>query len=299
MLNVNQNNNKAMSKVLVTGATGHLGKATIEHLVQRTSANQHVAFARDESKAKDLLAKGIEVRYGNFDDVDSLDKAMQGIDKVLLISTVDHHRYQQHRNVVDAAKRAGVTHIGYTSAAIQEVSTSLVKSHLESHFQTEDHIKESGLSYSIFRNTLYADIIPMYVGEKVFERGIYLPAGDGKVAYALRSEMGEAMANALLQSSEQNNTYELTGNVLYSYHDIAQAFSHMAGKTVTYTDADASTFPDKLRQLGLPDRTIAIASGFAADIKNHQYEFMTNDLERLLGRKPANLQEALSLIYAS
>jgi NAD(P)H dehydrogenase (quinone) len=288
-----------MSKILVTGSTGHLGKATIEHLVQRTSADQHVAFARNESKTKDLLAKGIEVRYGNFDDVDSLDKAMRGIDKVLLVSTVDHHRYQQHRNVVDAAKRAGVTHIGYTSAAIKEISTSQVKSHLESHFQTEDYIKASGLSYSIFRNTLYADVIPMYVGEKVFERGIYLPAGDGKVAYALRSEMGEGMANALLQSSKQSNIYELTGNELYSYHDIAQVFSQIADKTVTYTNADASTFPDKLRQLGLPDRTISIASGFATDIRNHQYEFITNDLEKLLERKPATLLQALRLIYAS
>ncbi len=286
-----------MSKLLITGATGRLGTATIKQLLQKTSADKMAAFARDEHKAKDLIAKGVEVRYGNFDDPDSLEKAVQGMDKVLLISTVDDHRYQQHKNVVDAAKKAGVRHIAYTSGVLKDVNASPLKNHLKSHFQTEDYIKESGLSYTIFGNTLYADMIPVYVGDKVFETGIYLPAGNGKVPFALRREMGEAAANALLQEGYENKIYQITGSELYSYEDVAQVLSEISGKTVRYIKADMTTFEEQLKQSGAADRMISIVSGFNTDIKNHQYEMVSNDLENLLGRKPATLKEALKEIY--
>src|SRR5699024_114865 len=140
---------KEMSKLLITGATGHLGGATIKQLLQKTSADNIVAFARDENKAKDLIEKGIEVRYGNFDDTASLEKAVQGIDKVLLVSTVDHNRFQQQKNVVDEAKKTGVKHVAYTSGVLKDVDASPLKDHFKSHFQTEEYMKASGLSYTI------------------------------------------------------------------------------------------------------------------------------------------------------
>ncbi len=286
-----------MSKLLITGATGHLGTATIRQLLQKTSADKIVAFARDEHKAKDLIAKGVEVRYGNFDDPDSLEKAVQGIDKVLLISTVDIHRYQQHKNVVDAAKKAGVRRIAYTSGVLKDVHASPLKNHLKSHFQTEDYIKESGLSYTIFGNTLYAEVIPMYIGDKVFETGIYLPAGNGKVPFALRREMGEATANALLQDGSENKIYHLTGGKLYSYRDVAKVLTEISGKTVRYVEAKRTTFEEQLKQAKVSDMMISIVSGFNTDIKNQQYEIVSDDLENLLGRKPATLKEALTEIY--
>ncbi len=285
-----------MSKILITGATGNLGKATIERLLQMVPANQIVGFGRDENKNDDL-ANRIEMRYGDFDDIPSVDHAMKDVAKVLLISTVDHHRYQQHRNVIDAAKRAGVKHISYTSVAINNVSASLVRSHMESHVQTEDYIKSSGLSYIIFRNSLYADVIPMYVGEQVFEKGIYLPAGNGKVAFALRTEMGEGIANAMMQKGDDSRIYQITGGELYSFSDVARALSEMSGRAIAFVDADPSTFQEKLKQLGVPDRIIAIVSGFAGDIRNKQYEIQSNDLEQLLGRRPSTLLEALRRIY--
>src|SRR5699024_2332960 len=151
-----------MSKLLITGATGHLGTAIIKQLLKKTSADNIVAFARDENKAKDLIDKGIEVRYGNFDDTASLKKAVQSIDKVLIISTVDHNRFQQQKNVVDAAKKAGVKHVAYTSGVLKDVNASPLKSHFQSHFQTQDYIKASGLSSTILGNTLYAEVIPVY-----------------------------------------------------------------------------------------------------------------------------------------
>lgn len=126
--------------ILVTGSTGHFGIATIERLLKNTAAGNIVAFARDENKAKFLKEKGIEVRTGNFDDLDSLNKAMQGIEKVLLISTVDQHRLQQHKNVVNAAKKAGVNHLVYTGVSMKDVNSSAIKVLMESHFQTENYI---------------------------------------------------------------------------------------------------------------------------------------------------------------
>lgn len=283
--------------ILVTGATGHLGSAAVEHLLKKTKADNIVALARSEEKAKPLRDKGIEVRIGDFDDRASLDKALQGIEKVLLISTIDHNRLQQHKNVVDAASRAGVRHIAYTAVSMKNLDTSAIKGLMESHFQTEDYIRSSGLSFTILRNTLYIDVIPFYVGEQVLETGIYFPAGSGAVPFALRREMGEAAANVLLQEGHENKTYEITGDTLYSFGNIATALSELSGKTVSYTDADAAEYADKLKQSDVPEYLIYMLGGFASDIKNKQFETVYHDLESLLGRKPASLKEGLKLLY--
>ncbi|NII27684.1 SDR family oxidoreductase [Pseudoflavitalea sp. X16] len=283
--------------ILVTGATGHLGTATIEHLLKNTKADKVIALARNEEKATALRDKGVEVRIGDFDDTASLDKAMQGIEKVLLISTIDHNHFQQHKNVVDAARKAGVRHIAYTSISMKDVNTSSIKDFMESHFRTEDYIRESGLAFTLLRNTLYTDVIPWYVGEHVFERGIYFPAGTGTVPFALRSEMGEAAANVLLQDGHENKTYSITGNNLYSFGDIASELSTLSGKTVAYTEANATDYVNQLKQFGVPESFVFLLGGFGADIKDKQFEIVSNDLENLLGRKPASLKEGLKAIY--
>lgn len=283
--------------ILVTGATGHLGTATIEQLLKNTTAGNIVALAREENKAAHLKEKGIEVRIGDFDDIASLDNAMQGIEKVLLISTIDPHRIQQHKNVVDAAKKAGVKHIAYTGVSLNDLDSSATKMLMESHFQTEDHIKDSGLTYTFLRNSLYIDVIPMYVGEKVFETGILFPAGNGKVPYALRREMGEAAANVLLQSGHENKTYEITGGESSSFTDIARSLSKLSGKDIVYTDVETTAFSEQLKQGGVPEMIVSLITGFATDIKNGQFEMERNDLETLLGRKPASLKEGLKEVY--
>ena len=287
-----------MSKILITGATGHLGTAVIHQLLEKTNADNIVAFARDENKAKFLKEKGVEVRFGTFDDTASLDRALRGVEKVLLISTADPNRFHQHKNVVDAAKKAGVKFIAYTSVPLKDLNSSVAKSLLESHLQTEDYIKASGLTYAFLRNNIYVDMVPIYVGEKVFETGIYLPAGDGKLPFALRREMGEGSANLLLQSDQhQNKTYDITNTELYSYEDVAKALSELSGKTVTYTNADLDQFTKILKERNLPEQVIFIFTAFLTDFKNHQYEKATGDLERLLGRKPATLKDALKELY--
>ena len=136
--------------ILVTGATGHLGTAVIENLLKKTSANNIAALVRNESKAVDLREKGVTICIGNYDDVVSLDKALKGIEKVLLIAGTDEqNRLRQHENVVNAAKKASVKFIGYTSRNLKDRKT-LVNKLMEGHFQTEDYIIESGLNYAHF-----------------------------------------------------------------------------------------------------------------------------------------------------
>jgi len=284
--------------ILVTGATGQLGTAVIHQLLQKLPANQIAAFVRSQTKADNLIKQGVAIHVGTYDDVDALDSAMQGIQTVLLIAGTDEqNRLSQHQKVVDAAKKAGVRRIAYTSRALKDPET-LVNQLMKGHFQTEDYIKASGLPYTLFRNILYMDAIPQFVGgDAVFERGIHVPAGEGRVALALRSEMGEAIANALVKPEESNVTYHLTGSASYSFYDVATALANLSGKSVTYTPAEPATFETQLIGRGVPDVMARRITGFITDIANGQEDIISPNLEMLLGRKPTSLQEGLPLLY--
>ena len=284
--------------ILITGATGHLGSATINFLLKKLPASRIAAFVRDAGKAADLKEKGVAIRVGSYDDVASLDAAMQGIEKVLLVASNDEdNRLSQHWNVVDAAKKAGVKCVAYTSRNLKDRST-LVNKLMNGHFQTEDYIKESGLNYTLFRNALYVDVIPQFVGgEKVFETGINLPAGDGRVAYALRSEMGEAIANVLAEDGCGNRIYKFTGGQSYTFADVAATLTDLSGKKVNYTPAEKSAFETQMKERGTSEPAIEKVVGFITDIKNGQEEETTSELETLLGRKPATLHEGLKTLF--
>lgn len=274
-----------------------MGKEVIEHLLKITPKENFVALARNEEKAQVLKSRGIQVRIADFDDLSSLEIAFQGIDKLLLISTMSENRAEQQKAVVNMAKKTGVKHIVYTGISMKDVNVSALKMMMQSHFETENAIKESGLVYTFLRNNLYAEVIPMNVGEQVFDTGIYLPAGQGKAPFVLRREIGEAAAKVMVEEGSENKIYEITGGMLYSYEDVAQALSDLAGKEVHYTDADPAEFPEKLKQYGVPEFAVFVIAGFAEDLRNKQFEIVTDDLERLLGRKPSTLKAALKEIY--
>lgn len=287
-----------MEKILVTGATGHLGGAVIENLLKKIAPNQISVITRNEEKRRAFASKGLNAFLGNYDDVASLENAMQGVDAVLLISAGDQgDRMQEHKNVVDAAKKTGLKSIAYTSRCLRD-RTTLVNKLMQEHFETEDYIIASGLQYTFFRNILYMDAIPQFVGgSAALERGIYLPAGDGKVAFALRAEMGEAMANVLLTERFQNKIFNFTGDKTYSFDDIAAALTELSGKEVGYTDIDPSAFSGMMQQRNVPEMLITKVLGFVADIKNNQESVLTNELETYLGRKPTGLQEGLKILF--
>lgn len=283
--------------ILITGATGQLGSAVIQHLLTKIPASQIAAFVRDAGKATGLQEKGVSIRVGTYDDTAALDSAMQGIEKVLLISGGDaDNALQQHQNVVDAAKKAGVKCIAYTGRSLKDPST-LVNKLMNRHFQTEDYIKESGLNYALFRNILYMDVLPLFVGKQVFDTGIHLPAGDGKVSFALRGEMGEAMAKVLLDSDCDNQTYNFTGSETYSFEDVANALSELSGKEVKYSAVTPAEFEAQMKGRGIPDFMVPRMIGFITDIKNGQETTLSPDLENKLGRKPVSLKEGLKTLF--
>ncbi len=198
--------------------------------------------------------------------------------------------------MVEAAKRAGVQRIAYTSRALKDRNT-LVNRLMDGHFQTEDFIKASGLTYALFQNILYMDTITQFVGPAVFERGIYLPAGQGSVSFALRHDMGEAMANALAAGGRDNVVYKLTGSESYSFLDVATALAELSGKSVTYTPVEPAAFTQQLKSRGLPDVMVERITAFLTDIANGQEADVSPDLENLLGRKPTSLRDGLKPLY--
>lgn len=284
-------------QILVTGATGNLGSVVIENLLKQIPAQNISALVREEEKIAETKAKGINIFPGNYDDVPALKNAMENVDTVLLISAGDKgDRIQQHKNVVDTAKKSGVKNIAYTSRAMRNRAT-LAHQLMEEHFLTEDYIKASGLNYTIFRNTLYMDVLPIFVGKQVFESGIFQPAGDGKVAFALRKEMGEAIANVLSNEDCENKTYKFTNNQAYSFFDVAGALTTLSGKEVTYHPVNISTFQERMKPTGIPEPMLQKVVEFNTDIKNGQEDEITNDLENKLGRKPTTLEEGLKTLF--
>ncbi len=287
-----------MNKILVTGASGHLGSSVIKTLLTKISPNQISILTRNEEKRVEFQSKGFNAFLGSYDNVVDLENAMKGIDTVLLISSGDEgDRMQEHRNVVDTAKKAGVKYIAYTSRCLSNRNTLVNKLMIE-HFKTEDYIVASGLSHTFFRNILYMDAIPQFIGGgSALEKGIFLPAGDGKVSFALRSEMGEAMANVLLNAKTENKTYNFTGDKTYSFYDIATALTEIKGKEVKYTDVETEIFTGMMKQRNLPEFVIQKIIDFITDIKHNQEANIYSDLENQLGRKPTGLKDGLKILF--
>jgi NAD(P)H dehydrogenase (quinone) len=285
--------------ILVTGATGHFGKATIDFLLAKgVPASEITALVRDTNKANELSRKGISLRVGDYRDYSSLVEAFQKIDKLLLVSSSDiSDRASQHTNAIKAAKEAGVGHIIYTSFQRKNEVNSPIQFISEAHLVAEKQIKASGLTYTILQNGLYSDIIPWFLGEKVFETGIYLPAGKGKAAFTLRNDMAEAAANIVVGKGHENKIYKTSANETSSFEDVAGILSEISGAPVSYTDASPEEFKATLTSSGVPEGVIAMFGGFSEAIKQGEFDFEKNDLETLLNRKPVSISEYLKAVY--
>jgi len=284
--------------ILVTGATGQLGAAVVRQLLARAGASQIAVLVRDPGKAASLQQLGVSVRVGDYGDGGSLASAMEGADSVLLIASSEFgQRMRQHQNVIDAARAARVGLLGFTSRSLSDMEGSQ-NAMMRDYFETEARIRQSGVPAVIFRNALYLDTLPVSLGgPAVFKAGIRVPAGQGAVAYALRREMGEAAANAMLDHPGGDRTYVLAAPRAYTFDDVARALSEISGSTVAYTPVSDDDFVAHATGQGVPEPMARHLTGFFADVRANQLNQTSTDLQALLGRAPASLKDGLAELF--
>lgn len=289
---------KNNNKIIVTGATGHYGYAVIESLIKNgVHENKIYAMVRDYTKAAKLKSLNVNIVYGDYNNYSSMLDAFSGIDKLLFVSSnALENRSEQHLQVVNAAVDSGIKDILYTSQKHKEVNFSLIESIVSSHIVTENAIKESGMNYTILRNGIYMEILPSFLGNNIFKHGIYLPAGSGKVGFALRSEMAETAAKILISKGHKNKTYNISGDS-YSFIDIAEYISQITGKNITYLSPSLEAFLNTMIYLGMPKIYAKMIGGFCAATRQGELEIDSSKMEKLLGRKPLTVKQYLEEIF--
>ncbi len=287
--------------ILVTGATGHFGKATIDSLLEKGIATSNlVALVRSEGKATTLRDKGVQIRTGDYNNYDALKAAFRGVDKLLLVSSSDikNDRLTQHKNAINAAIENGVQHIAYTGMDIKDFETTAIPHVMQVHIDTANYLKGIGIPYTLLNNNLYADLLPMFLGKNPLETGIFFPAGNGKTPFAARTDMAAAAAVVLTTPGHENKEYVIRAETAYSFAEIAEALSEIAGKEVKYLAPDADTYIAQLVKGGVPKESATFLAGFGVAIGKKEFETNRSDLKTLLGKEPIRLKEFLKSIYS-
>lgn len=236
--------------IAITGATGQLGHLVLQNLLKTTAASQIVAIVRNPAKAEALSQQGIVVRQADYTDEAALTAALQGVDKLLLISSSEvGQRTPQHRNVIHAAKAAGVKFIAYTS--LLHADKSPLGLHVE-HVETEKMLAESGIPYALLRNGWYTENY-LASAPQALEHGVFIgAAGDGKIASATRADYAEAAARVIAQEGHAGKVYELAGDEAWTLSELAAALSKQSGKNVVYQNLSEANFAAALKSVGLP-----------------------------------------------
>jgi NAD(P)H dehydrogenase (quinone) len=291
--------------ILVTGATGHYGTKVLEHLLTKGIAAQHLsALVRDAAKGQPLQDQGIELRVGDYAEVDALVQAFQGVDTLLLVSSNDRgaveNRTAHHLNVIKAAQVAQVKRLVYTSFVTKPAfQDSAIADFLTSHAHTEQAIKDSGLPYTILQHGIYLEMIPLFAGAQVAETGVLLfPAQAGKASWVLRAELAEAAAHVLTTEGHENKTYVLAGLEATSFQDIAQDLSESLGKDIRYQSPAVEEFQALLQQAGVPEVYIGLFTMWASAVAQGMLEVEDATLATFLGRQPTTTAQFIRQVYA-
>ena len=277
--------------IIVTGATGQLGRLVIASLLKTTPAAQIVAAVRDVAKAADLAAQGVQVRRADYNDAASLDSAFVGATKVLLISSSEvGQRVPQHRAVIDAAARAKVGLFVYTSVLRADSSQLGLAAE---HRETEALIRASGLVYSLLRNGWYVENYTAGLGGALAHGALAGAAGEGRIAAAARADYADAAAAVLSSAGPVEQVYELAGDTAFTLADLAAELSRQSGKQVPFHNMPQQEYREMLIGVGLPapvadllaDSDAAAAKG-ALDDRGHA-------LSKLIGRPTITLADAV------
>ncbi|GGK56117.1 SDR family oxidoreductase [Rufibacter glacialis] len=245
-----------MNKIAITGATGQLGRLVIEKLQEKGAAANVVALVRSPQKATDL---GVEVREADYEQPQTLGPALQGIDTLLLISGSEvGKRAAQHQNVIEAAKKAGVKWIVYTSLLHADTSTLSLAGE---HRATETTLKNAGIPYTLLRNGWYTENYTGSIAGALAGGAFIGSAGDGKISSAPRADFAEAAVVVLTSQGHEGKVYELAGDEAYTLRELAAEISRQTGKEIPYKNLPEADYAAALLGFGLPE-------GFAQAIAN-------------------------------
>ncbi len=241
----------ATPRILVTAATGQLGRLTIAKLLETTPAGHVVAAVRDPAKATDLAARGVQVVAADYDRPETLAAALAGVDRVLLISGTDlGRRVVQHGNVIDAAKRAGVSLIAYTS--LLRADTTPLAALAAEHRQTEALLAASGVHHVVLRNGWYTENHLMALPQVLAHGAVLGAAGAGRFSSAARADYAAAAAAVLTTDGHAGHSYELAGDAAYTLAELAAEIARRSGTPVVYKDLPPAEFTAALTAAGLP-----------------------------------------------
>ncbi|KAG2185851.1 hypothetical protein INT43_002289 [Umbelopsis isabellina] len=277
-------------KIILTGSTGKLGSAVLKNLLELVPPSDIIASVYNPSGHQDLKDKGIELRKGDFNDPKSLVSTFKGGDKLMLVSLPsrdDDYRIRAQTAAIDAAKKAGVKHIYYTSLNFADGSQAKV---MKAHFATEDYLKASGVDYTIIREGGYMDSYSIYLGFWNSSLDKVTVPGDGPVSFADRNELGEATAKLLVTDEFKNRTVTLSGARAYTLKETTEILSTILKKDIQFEKVSEQEFIEK--NAAIRDVAEWWASTYPS-LEKGEGGMVDDTLERLLGRTPRRFEEML------
>lgn len=280
--------------ILVTGASGQLGRAVIRHLLdsRKIAPSRLIAVSREPAKLADLAEKGVAVRKGDFDDAEGLREAFGGAGTVLVISTdaLDGAgtRLRQHRNAIAAAKAAGAGRVAYTS--LPKAETSKI-SFAPDHLGSEEAVKATGLPYLIFRNGWYAENLFMSLPQALKSGRWHSAAGGGRIAFVARDDIAAAIAGALAHPPSGSATYTLTGGEALTNAEIAAVAAKATGRPVEVVALADEELAGGMKAAGLPEAVVPTLVSFDTATRAGDLAEVTGDVERLSGRRPLPVRD--------
>lgn len=280
--------------IAITGATGHLGQLTLTELLKTIPASQLVAIVRNPAKAETLAQQGVIVRQAEYGDQAALTAALEGVDKLLLISSSEvGQRAVQHRNVIDAAKAAGVKFIAYTS--LLHADRSPLGLHVE-HVDTEQYLAASGIPYALLRNGWYSENY-LASAPAALAHGVFIgSAGEGKIASATRGDYAAAAAKVISSEGHAGKVYELAGDEAWTLSELAAELSKQSGKPVVYQNLSEADFAAALKGAGLPEAFAnLLADSDAGAAKGGLFD-SSRTLSTLIGRPTTSIHDSIRAI---
>jgi NAD(P)H dehydrogenase (quinone) len=283
--------------IVVTGATGNLGRFVIEGLLEKVPASEVVALVRDKEKAAPLAARGVELRIADYSAPESLKGAFAAGDKVLLISGSEvGQRVPQHTAVIEAAKAAGVALLAYTSVlGGPEADFDLAAEHKV----TEKLIIDSGLPYALLRNGWYHENYTEQLAPVLEHNAVVAAAGEGRVASASRADYAAAAVAVLTGEGHENKAYELSGDVAWSFAEYAAELSKQTGKEIAYNNVPGEVLQGILTGAGLPEPFAAILVDVDKAVERGLLEGRNGDLAQLIGRPTTPIADAIAAALKS